>query len=78
VAKTNYLVEGLSGTGKSSVYDELTRRGHSALSADRTWGYAERITGLANALSRHDNWKWDKTRAIEALKSDEPILFCLR
>jgi gluconate kinase len=76
VAKTNYLVEGLSGTGKSSVYDELTRRGYSALSTDRAWAYAEPFTGLAHPLSRHENWKWDKARAIEALKSDEPdILF---
>jgi gluconate kinase len=76
VAKTNYLVEGLSGTGKSSVHDELTRRAYSALSTDRTWAYAEPFTGLADPLSRHDNWKWDKARAIEALKSDEPdILF---
>jgi hypothetical protein len=76
VAKTNYLVEGLSGTGKSSVYDELTRRGYSALSTDRKWAYAEPFTGLAHPLSRHENWKWDKARAIEALKSDEPeILF---
>jgi hypothetical protein len=29
----NYLVEG--GDGKSSVYDELTGRGYSALSTDR-------------------------------------------
>jgi dephospho-CoA kinase len=77
VARINYLVEGLSGTGKSSVYDELARRGYSALSADRTWGYsAEPIAALAGGPSRHDNWRWDKTKAIEALKSDEPdILF---
>jgi gluconate kinase len=77
VAKTNYLIEGLSGTGKSSVYDELTRRGYFALSADRTWGYsADPIAALAGGSSRHDNWKWDKTKAIEALTSDEPdVLF---
>jgi hypothetical protein len=39
VAKANYLVEGLSGTGKSSVYKELTRRGYSALSTDRIWAH---------------------------------------
>jgi hypothetical protein len=77
VAKTNYLVEGLSGTGKSSVYDELTRRGYPALSTDRTWSYsADPPAALAGGTSRHDSWKWDKTKAIEALKRDEPdILF---
>jgi len=33
MAKRNYLVEGLSGVGKSSVYDELIRRGYTAISA---------------------------------------------
>ena len=36
----NYLVEGISGTGKSSVYDELTGRGYSALSTDRSGKWA--------------------------------------
>ncbi len=31
MARRNYLVEGLSGTGKSSVYEELIRRGYKAL-----------------------------------------------
>jgi gluconate kinase len=77
VAKTNYLVEGLSGTGKSSVYDELTRRGYSAISTDRAWSYlADPVSGLAGGPSRHDNWKWDKTKALEALEADEPdVLF---
>jgi serine kinase of HPr protein (carbohydrate metabolism regulator) len=35
MALRNYLVEELSGTGKSSVYDELIRRGHPAISTDR-------------------------------------------
>ncbi len=73
MAKTNYLVEDLSGTGKSSVYDELTRRGYAALSTDRTWAYhADPVIALAGGQSRHDNWKWDKAKAIEALESDKP------
>jgi predicted ATPase len=40
VAKRNYLVEGLSGAGKSAVHDELLRRGYNAISADRAWAYA--------------------------------------
>jgi gluconate kinase len=77
VAKTNYLIEGLSGTGKSAVYDELTRRGYCALSNDRNWGYsADPAAALVGGPSRHDNWKWDKTKALEALENDVPdILF---
>jgi predicted ATPase len=37
MAKRNYLVEGLSGAGKSSVYEELIRRGYKAVSTDRAW-----------------------------------------
>ena len=37
MAKRNYLVEGLSGVGKSSVYEELIRRGYKAISTDRAW-----------------------------------------
>ena len=36
----NYLVEGVSGTEKSSVYDELTGRVYSALSTDRSGKWA--------------------------------------
>jgi dephospho-CoA kinase len=37
MAKRNYLVEGLSGAGKSSVYEELIRRGYKTISTDRAW-----------------------------------------
>ncbi|MDD9900252.1 MAG: hypothetical protein OXT65_04670 [Alphaproteobacteria bacterium] len=31
----NYLIKGISGTGKTSVCHELRRRGHHALNGDR-------------------------------------------
>jgi hypothetical protein len=63
MAQRNYLVEGLSGTGKSSVYEELLRRGHMAISTDRAWSHNE--TRL-----------WNEQRAIGELESDEPdVLF---
>jgi len=40
MAKRNYLVEGLSGTGKSSVYEELIRRGYAAIITDRAWAHS--------------------------------------
>jgi hypothetical protein len=39
MAKRNYLVDGLSGVGKTSVYEELIRRGHEAINTDRAWAY---------------------------------------
>lgn len=35
----NYLIEGLSGTGKTSVCDELQRRGYHAIHGDRELAY---------------------------------------
>jgi len=63
MAQRNYLVDGLSGTGKSSVYEELVRRGYLAISTDRAW-------------SHHETRMWDEQRAIGELESDEPdVLF---
>jgi len=77
MAKRNYLVEGLSGTGKSSVHEELVRRGYNAISTDRAWAYhADPHTGLPGVVRSHDNWMWDQQKAASALESPEPeVLF---
>ena len=63
MAQRNYWVDGLSGTGKSSVYEELVRRGYLAVSTDRAW-------------SHHETRRWVEERAIAELESDEPdVLF---
>jgi hypothetical protein len=55
-------VEGLSGTGKSSVYDELIGRGYRAISTDRAW--------------KRDNSMWDVQKALSELeRSDPEVLF---
>src|SRR5918998_6406295 len=71
MAKRNYLVEGLSGAGKSSVYEELIRRGYKAISTDRAWKYhADSDTG------HYDNSMWDQQKAVSELESPEPeVLF---
>ena len=77
VAERNYLVEGLSGTGKSSVFDELIRRGYTAISTDRAWSYhADPDSGLPGGPIHHDNWLWDQRKALTALEDLEPdVLF---
>ena len=73
MAKTNYLIEGLAGSGKSSVYEELVGRGYDAITTDRTWAYhADSITALSGGSIHHDNFIWDKQKATEALESNEP------
>ena len=77
MAKRNYLVEGLSGTGKSAVFDELVRRGYTAISTDRAWSYsADPGTGLPGGPVGYDTWMWDRQTAIRELESPEPdVLF---
>jgi hypothetical protein len=77
VAKRNYLVEGLAGVGKSSVYEELIRRGYKAISTDRAWKYcADPDTDLAGRPIRHDNSVWDEHKAVSELESPETdVLF---
>jgi hypothetical protein len=74
MAKRNYLVEGLSGAGKSSVYEELIRRGYRAISTDRAWKYlADPDNGLPG---RPIHSLWDEQRAVSQLKNPEPeVLF---
>jgi gluconate kinase len=77
MAKRNYLVEGLSGTGKSAVYEELIRRGYAAISTDRDWSYsADPDTGLPGGPGGHDTWMWDRNKALSELERPEPdVLF---
>jgi hypothetical protein len=76
VAKRNFLVESLSGTGKSSVYEELIRRRSNAVSTDRAWSYfGDPETGLPGGPVGHDNWFWDRDKAVGALASPEPDVF---
>jgi gluconate kinase len=73
MAKRNYLVEGLSGTGKSSVYEELVRRGYTAITTDRAWAYSADRRGVPIG---HDTWMWDRQKAVIELESPEPdVLF---
>jgi hypothetical protein len=77
MGRRNYLVEGLSGAGKSSVYEELILRGYKAISTDREWAlHADPDTGLPGGPVHHDNWMWDQERALGDLERPEPeVLF---
>ena len=62
MARVNYLIKGLSGTGKTTVRIELQKRGYHAIEADEHFGYYEDKEMQAN-------WKWDKDR-VEKVLSD--------
>jgi broad-specificity NMP kinase len=75
----NYLIEGLSGTGKTSVCDELQRRGYQAIHGDRELAYqGDPETGEATDDSGHEHHIWDVDR-VGALVADKDVaetFFC--
>jgi broad-specificity NMP kinase len=84
----NYLIEGVSGTGKTSVATELQKRGYHAIHGDRELAYqgdpqtGEPLDGFAqeqNILDvafGHEHHLWDVER-VKSLMVDQshPISF---
>lgn len=73
----NYLVEGVSATGKTSVCRELNRRGYQAINGDRELAYqGDPETGERTDTALHQHHIWDVDR-LEALVADEqePVTF---
>jgi AAA domain-containing protein len=77
VGVRNFLVEGVSGTGKTSVCRELNRRGYHAINGDRELAYqGDPETGEATDTALHQHHIWDVGR-VRALVADhqEPLTF---
>lgn len=76
----NYLIEGVSGTGKTSVAEELARRGYHVIHGDRTLAHrGDPATGRpldgpyagreADLLWQHDHWIWP-VATVRSLATD--------
>jgi len=79
MGRRNYLIEGLSGTGKTSVCDELQRRGHHAIHGDRELAYqGDPETGDPTEGYDHEHhiWNLDKVRALVADRDAAATFFC--
>lgn len=85
----NVLIEGVSGTGKTSVATDLERRGHHVVHGDRVLAYkGDPLTGrpLDPAWThdpadiafghRHHLWDVEKVRAIAGDHSRAITFFC--
>ena len=75
----NFLVEGVSGTGKTAVCRELQRRGHHAVNGDTELAYqGDPETGerTDTALHEHHVWDVDRVRALAADRSTPATFFC--
>ncbi len=68
----NYAIDGVSCAGKTTVCDELQRRGYHAIHGDRELAYwgdpktGEPVTGCAGA---HRTWMWNVGK-VSALVAD--------
>jgi broad-specificity NMP kinase len=84
MGKRNYLIEGVSGTGKTSVCHELRQRGYAALNGDRDLRLAtnpatgEQPFPLSSPADRHASNLWDveKVRRLAADQDEEITFFC--
>jgi hypothetical protein len=75
VGVRNYLVEGVSASGKTSVCRELGRRGYHAVNGDTELAY-QGDPGEATDTADHEHHVWDVAQ-VRALVADhqEPVTF---
>jgi hypothetical protein len=79
VGVRNYLVEGVSGSGKTSVCRELNRRGYRAINGDTDLAYqGDPETGEAidSAVHEHHIWDVGRVRALASEQHDAVTFFC--
>lgn len=75
----NYLVEGVSGTGKTSVCRELQRRGYFAVNGDTELAYqGDPETGEPTDGSAHEHhiWRVDEVEALVTDRQRAVAFFC--
>ncbi|MBV9905329.1 MAG: nucleoside kinase [Alphaproteobacteria bacterium] len=88
MGRKNYLIEGVSGAGKTSVAEELERRGYHVVHGDRVLAYVgdpetgERLDGPPHGVTDrvrwgHEHWIWpvDKVKAMIGDRG-HPQTFC--
>ncbi|MFC0409414.1 DEAD/DEAH box helicase family protein [Roseomonas elaeocarpi] len=88
VGVRNFLIEGVSGTGKTSVATELQRRGFHAIHGDRELAYrGDPLTGTplegpmpddpaVDFAHRHHLWDLGKVRALLGDRTRPVSFFC--
>lgn len=72
-----YLIEGVSGAGKTTICEELQKRGFAAIEADEDLAdWTDPKTGLPTDDHNYKHWLWDKEKFEKLLKRTKTdILF---
>jgi thymidylate kinase len=78
MGRRNYLIEGVSGAGKTSVCTELQRRGYHAIHGDRELRYqGDPETGTPTDDRAHSPlWDVEKVKAFVANQDEAVTFFC--
>ena len=69
----NYLIDGVSCAGKTTVCDELQRRGYHAIHGDRElayWGDPKTGAPVTGCAGAHRTWMWN-VETVSALVADQ-------
>ncbi len=79
MAKFNYLITGLSGTGKSSICNIMKMKGLDAIECDTEFGqHIDSISGQKDPQKKQDNWVWNRSKLTAVLvhkESEDLYLF---
>lgn len=82
MGRRNVLIEGGSGTGKSSVCEELERRGYHAIHGDRELAYqghpdtGEEVIVSGLEIHHHHIWYLEKVHTLIHDRREELTFFC--
>ncbi len=72
-------IDGLSGTGKTTIAGELAKRGYTTFDADEAFGYwGDPETGEPTETHHQLNWIWDldKIRTLASESADKTVFIC--
>ncbi len=77
----NYVIDGVSCAGKTTVCDELQRRGYHAIHGDRElayWGDPKTGEPVHGCAGEHRSWIWnvEKVSALVADQHHGATFFC--
>ncbi len=81
-----FLINGLSGTGKTTIGIELARRGYHAIDTDKAFGYygdlktEEPVDFPGKDVQPEwydkNGWIWNRDSVDQVINTDETIFFC--